>query len=69
MNLSFNPSRDNQSAQQHAGSGAGKSREDGVRKVEAGYELREPQAPYGVHFGVENGGLRLGNTYFWNDIA
>jgi len=41
----------------------------GVRKVEAGYELREPQAPYGDDFEVKNGGLRLENAYFWNDIA
>ena len=31
------------------------------------YELREPAAPYKGDFDLENGVLRLKNTYFWND--
>ena len=31
-----------------------------------GYQLREPSAPYGDHFGVKNEDVRLGNAYFWN---
>jgi hypothetical protein len=38
-----------------------------VRGHEEAYELREPEALYGDNFEVKNGGLRLENTYFWND--
>ena len=31
------------------------------------YELREPTASYKGDFGLENGVLRLENTYFWDD--
>jgi len=31
------------------------------------YELQEPAAPYKGDFDLENGALRLENTYFWND--
>ena len=30
------------------------------------YQLREPSAPYGEHFGVKNEDIGLKNTYFWN---
>ena len=30
------------------------------------YQLREPSAPYGEHFGVKNGDIGLKNTYFGN---
>jgi hypothetical protein len=30
------------------------------------YQLREPSAPYGEHFGVKNEDIGLKNTYLWN---
>jgi hypothetical protein len=30
------------------------------------YQLREPSAPYGDHFGVKNEDIGPGNTYYWN---
>jgi len=32
------------------------------------YELREPGIPYGANFTLENGLLRLKNTFYWDDI-
>ena len=31
-----------------------------------GYQLREPSAPYGDHFGVKNEDIGVDNAYFWN---
>ncbi len=40
----------------------------GRESKEAGdsYQLREPSAPYGVHFGVKKGDIGVDNTYFWD---
>ncbi len=40
----------------------------GRKSIEAGesYQLREPSAPYGAHFGVKKGDIGPENTYFWN---
>ena len=40
----------------------------GRKRIEAGesYQLREPSAPYNVHFGVKKGDIELENAYFWN---
>ena len=32
------------------------------------YQLREPEAPYGAHFGAKKCDIGPENTYFWNDI-
>ena len=39
-----------------------------IKAEESGdsYQLREPSAPYGEHFGVKNEDIGLKNTYFWN---
>jgi hypothetical protein len=44
----------------------GKGRE--VIGGDGSYELRESPAPYSGILGHENEGLRLKNTYFWDDI-
>jgi hypothetical protein len=43
----------------------------GRESKEAGdsYQLREPSAPYGEHFGVENEDIGLQNAYFWNKYS
>jgi putative transposase len=40
----------------------------GKNSMEAGevYQIREPSAPYGAHFGVKNEDIGLQNTYYWN---
>ena len=38
-----------------------------VRNRSEGYELREPAAPYSLHFDPGNDVLRLENMYFWRD--
>ncbi len=40
----------------------------GREPKEAGesYELREPSAPYGKHFGVKNEDIGADNAYFWD---
>ena len=37
-----------------------------VREAAEAYQLREPSAPYGDHFGVKNEGIGPENTYYWN---
>jgi len=37
-----------------------------VREAAEIYQLREPSALYGSHFGVKNDGIRVDNTYFWD---
>ncbi len=38
-----------------------------VREAAEAYQLREPSALYGGHFGVKKGDIGPKNTYFWND--
>ena len=40
----------------------------GRESKEAGdsYQLREPSAPYGEHFGVKNEDIGADNAYFWD---
>ena len=38
-----------------------------VIRADGSYELRESPAPYKGILGHENEGLRLENTYFWDD--
>jgi hypothetical protein len=37
-----------------------------VREAVEAYQLREPSALYGGHFGVKKEGMGPKNTYFWN---
>jgi hypothetical protein len=37
-----------------------------VKKIGEGYQLREPSALYGGHFGVKNDDIGVDNTYFWD---
>lgn len=37
-----------------------------VREAAEAYQLREPSALYGGHFGVKNDDIGVDNTYFWN---
>ena len=40
----------------------------GRKSIEAGesYQLREPSALYGGHFGVKNEGIGPENRYYWD---
>jgi len=38
-----------------------------VRGHEEAYELREPSALYGGHFGAKNDDIGPENTYYWNN--
>jgi REP element-mobilizing transposase RayT len=53
-----------QETQAHLGI-RGKSRE--TIGVDGSYELRESPTPYRAILGHENSGIRLQNSYFWND--
>ena len=37
-----------------------------VREAAESYQLREPSALYGGHFGVKNDDIGVENTYFWD---
>ena len=37
-----------------------------VREAAEAYQLREPSALYGSHFGVKNDDIGPENTYYWN---
>jgi len=37
-----------------------------LKEAGDGYQLREPSAPYGDHFGVKKEDIGVDNTYFWN---
>jgi len=36
------------------------------REAGEGYQLREPSAPYGAHFGVKNEDIGVDNAYLWD---